>query len=191
MPPAGELRGTVCGWVAHLMWQYVAGRGRGRVTWNATAHLLSRSPDKVRGPDVMVFADPPPITAGPVTARPDLVVEVFGPTDRPGRLSRRVADYHAAGVPTVWVICPDDQTVDVHRPGRPRRAPRTTRSPPTGCRGWRSRWRPCSGCRAAVETISPAPLAAFPLTSYPPTWYTTRTSPSRGRAGHAALEARP
>ncbi len=48
---------------------------------------------------------------------PDLVVEVISPTDRPKTLSRKIANYLAAGT-VVWVVSPDDQQVDVYVPGQ-------------------------------------------------------------------------
>jgi Uma2 family endonuclease len=49
---------------------------------------------------------------------PDLVVEVISPTDRPKNLSRKIANYLAAGT-VVWVVLPDDLQIDVYIPGQP------------------------------------------------------------------------
>ena len=47
---------------------------------------------------------------------PTLVVEVYSPSDRPGEYNRRIAQYHARGVPLVWVIYPEERAVSVCRP---------------------------------------------------------------------------
>lgn len=120
VPPPGELHGTICTWVSFLLWQYVIARGAGRVIGNDAGLVVRRRPDAVRGPDVMLFLDRKPtdqLSRGHVTEVPPLVVEVYSPSDRPGRLNRRIAQYLKRGVPLVWVVHPEDRTVDVHRPG--------------------------------------------------------------------------
>lgn len=120
VPPPGRPHGTVCSWIAHLLWGYAV-RAGGQVTTNDTALLVSRDPDTVRGVDVMYFPAAKPlaeIERGPATDVPALVVEVFSPNDRPGKLNRRVTEYLRRGVPLVWVAYPDDQVVVVYRPGR-------------------------------------------------------------------------
>jgi Uma2 family endonuclease len=119
MPPPGRPHGVLCSWIAHLLWQYAIRVG-GQVTSNDTAFVVGRRPDCVRGADVMLFltacrlADIPP---GPVTDLPALIAEVYSPSDRPGQLNRRVSQYLRRGVPLVWVVYPDDRSVDVYRPG--------------------------------------------------------------------------
>jgi Uma2 family endonuclease len=49
---------------------------------------------------------------------PELVVEVISPTDSQKNLRIKVANYLAAGT-QVWVVYPDDQEVEVYRPGQP------------------------------------------------------------------------
>ena len=112
-----ETHGLYCSYIAHLFWLYVTTRGAGRVTSNDSSLLVSRSPARLRGPDVMVFSNsvtPGPATNRPTSTVPALIVEVFSPSDRPGQLSRRVGDYFTLGVPVVWVVYPDEQSVDVY-----------------------------------------------------------------------------
>ncbi len=65
----------------------------------------------------MVFAESValgPAIDGPVDTVPALIVEVYSPTDRPGQLKRRLGDFFALGVPVVWVVYPDGQSVHVY-----------------------------------------------------------------------------
>jgi Uma2 family endonuclease len=88
--------------------------------------LLNRNPDTVRGPDVaFVRADRfDAAEAGRSYFRgaPDLAVEVLSPSNRPGDIHAKVADYLAAGARLVWIIDPMHEIVDVYRsllsPGR-------------------------------------------------------------------------
>lgn len=44
---------------------------------------------------------------------PDLVVEVLSPTDRASEVMAKVAMYQEAGVPLIWLVDPEAQTVTV------------------------------------------------------------------------------
>src|SRR5437868_1654586 len=61
MPPPGDAHGSICAWIAHLLWEYVLRRGKGRVTSNDTGVLVGRDPDSVRGPDLMLFGESAPV----------------------------------------------------------------------------------------------------------------------------------
>ncbi len=84
---------------------------------------VSRSPLKVRQPDVMVvlfredgwrdvqaLLDAPP---GEVI--PDLVVEVLSPSESRAAIQEKVEDYRRAGVREAWIVSPEAQTVEVLR----------------------------------------------------------------------------
>lgn len=49
---------------------------------------------------------------------PDLAIEVISPTDDEKKLRIKVGNYLSANV-VVWVVNPDDQTVEVYRPAQP------------------------------------------------------------------------
>jgi Uma2 family endonuclease len=53
---------------------------------------------------------------------PDLVVEIVSPSDRPGRIASKLAEWLAGGARLVWWVYPDRREVIEHRPGL---APRT------------------------------------------------------------------
>lgn len=63
---------------------------------------------------------------GPVERHPDIAIEILSPDDRPGRVAEKLAFYLRVGVPLVWIVNPDDRTLDAHRPG----APSTSHRPP-------------------------------------------------------------
>lgn len=119
MPSPGELHGAICAVVVYLLQAYCYGRGSGRVMSNDTGVRVR--PNSVQGADVMLFDTGKAVdqlAAGYPADVPALVVEVFSPSDRPGRLNRRIARYHAHGIPLVWVVYPEEFQVDVHRPNR-------------------------------------------------------------------------
>ena len=91
---------------------------RGRVVAAETGFTLQRNPDTVRAPDVAyIRADRWPVEpeTGYVEFAPDLVVEVRSPSDRPGALLAKVADWLSAGTLLVWTIDPKRRTARVYR----------------------------------------------------------------------------
>jgi Uma2 family endonuclease len=120
MPPPMSPHGTLCSWIAHLLWMYALGRGRGRVTSNDSGLVVANRPDTVRGVDVMFFDEALPLARIPRqydVGLPALVVEVWSPSDRRNQMNRRVAQYLARGVPLIWLVDPEDETVAVYRRG--------------------------------------------------------------------------
>jgi Uma2 family endonuclease len=104
--------------LARILGEFVDTHGLGVVLTEA-GFLLSRDPDTVRGPDVaFVRADRfDAAEAGRAYFRgaPDLAVEILSPSNRPGDIHARVADYLAAGARLVWIIDPVREIVDVYR----------------------------------------------------------------------------
>jgi Uma2 family endonuclease len=79
--------------------------------------ILARRPDTVRAPDIAVFTadqwkrvDPD----RPYEGAAELVIEVLSPSNRPGDMHAKIADYLAAGVSLVWVVDPWSSTVRVY-----------------------------------------------------------------------------
>ena len=96
---------------------FVRTRGLGQVLGDG-GFLLASNPDTVRGPDV-AFVTRERWSA--VTDRgrffrgaPDLAVEIVSPSNRPGEIHAKVADYLAAGARLVWIVDPKRRTVTVH-----------------------------------------------------------------------------
>jgi Uma2 family endonuclease len=121
MSRPGERHGLICGNVATTLNLYARQRRKGYVLSNDPGVVLERDPDTVRGPDVAYFEKGkkyselnPKFCEGV----PTLAVEVLSPTDRIGKVTRRVAEFHKAGIPLVWVVDPEACDVTVYRTGR-------------------------------------------------------------------------
>jgi len=96
---------------------HVRAAGLGQVYAEA-GFKLATDPDTVRGPDVAFIGkhrllDPEP--AGFTDVAPDLVVEVLSPSDRPGAVLTKVADWLSAGTRLVWVLDPARRLARVYR----------------------------------------------------------------------------
>lgn len=79
-------------------------------------------PLKIRRPDVAFIArgrlPAEQLARGHVTISPDLAVEVVSPNDTVYDLNKKVEEYLRAGVRLVWVIDPENRTLDVYRADR-------------------------------------------------------------------------
>jgi Uma2 family endonuclease len=105
-----------------LLGEYLTRRGRGDISVNDTPVILSRNPDTVRGPDVMVHDDEgvwDGLAEGTfLEAPPLLIVEIFSSQDRFSQVARRLWSYERARVPLVWLVDPLVREVTVVCPGR-------------------------------------------------------------------------
>jgi Uma2 family endonuclease len=121
VPPAGEYHGVLCAFIVHLLWGYVIRRGKGYVCSNDTGLLIKRKPGTVRGPDIMLFDESPPLRkfSRKFAERiPKLVVEVLSQSDQMAKVNRRISQLLMRGVPLVWLVDPETRTVTVYRPGK-------------------------------------------------------------------------
>lgn len=113
-----ELHGIIVANLIAALWNAIKAVGRGRVG----AEIRNRMPGdehNARQPDVSVYADEtrPIIQRGPVPHMPDIAAEVKSPDDS-YKLMREKADYYLAnGSRIVWLIFPEDRTVEIHEPG--------------------------------------------------------------------------
>jgi Uma2 family endonuclease len=117
--PPGGWHGFVCGNAALLLGNFGKQTGHGYIMTNDTAVLTERDPDSVRGGDVLYYSNArwargqagpgiPPIV-------PDLVVEVYSPSDRPGKMGEKISEYLNAGIAMVWVLYPERRTLRIER----------------------------------------------------------------------------
>ena len=116
--------GAESSWIASNLIGLLALCYKGRVPgWVFMAdcgyQCFSDDADKVRKPDVsFVCKGRFPngrVPQGYIRFAPDLVVEVNSPNDLASEISVKVEEYLEAGVPLVWVISPDAETVTIHR----------------------------------------------------------------------------
>lgn len=116
-PPGGRHGRIVMNLGVELA-NYVRTRELGVVYAAETGFTLARHPDTVRAPDVAFVRRerlPSPEPTGFPDLAPDLVVEVLSPSDRPGELLAKIADWLSAGTCLVWVIDPERRQARVYR----------------------------------------------------------------------------
>jgi Uma2 family endonuclease len=76
--------------------------------------VVRREPLALRVPDLAVFhADQIVEHEGYIHSAPELVVEVLSPANTRSERSEKLKDYESLGVPEVWVVSPEAQTVEV------------------------------------------------------------------------------
>lgn len=118
----GELHGVVCTNAAWILGSYIRRRRKGYACSNDTGIIWEWDPDTVKGPD-LVFYDKNQLfeELNPKWTEeiPLVVIEVRSPNDRMSKINRRIAQYLTWGVPLVWLVDPDDQTVTIYRQDRP------------------------------------------------------------------------
>lgn len=117
----GERHGFVCSNVGAILGNYAFQRRKGYVCINNTGLILERSPDTVRGPDI-VFYDQTrryeDLNPGYSEQTPTLAVEVRSPQDRWGQVIRRLAHFLSWGIAVAWLVDPEERSVTVFRPGQ-------------------------------------------------------------------------
>ncbi len=118
--PTGNEHGVVVVNVASELRSFIKPRRLGRVAASDSGVWLKHDPDTVREPDVAYFsAQKIPLderVTGYPDVVPDLVVEVACPGDTGREVNDKALMWLSYGVRLVWVVHPDSQTVDAHRP---------------------------------------------------------------------------
>jgi Uma2 family endonuclease len=120
MPLTRPRHGEICGKANRIFGNYVDDRDLGRVLCNDAGVITQRGPDTVRGPDVAYYSFAR-VPKGPLPNRylevaPDLVVEVFSPSDRWPKLLAKVAEYLEAGTAVVIVLDDERRLAHVYSP---------------------------------------------------------------------------
>jgi Uma2 family endonuclease len=121
VPRPGERHGFVCLNVGGILRNYTFQRRKGYVLGNDTGVILERDPDTVRGPDVVLYDQVrryDDLSAGYCEHPPTLAVEVLSPSDRWGKVTRRISQFLGQGIAVVWVVDPEGRSVTVHRPNQ-------------------------------------------------------------------------
>jgi Uma2 family endonuclease len=82
------------------------------------------NPGNVRRPDVSFsrlqrLSLAQATTEGHCSVAPDLAVEVISPNDTAYEIDEKVREFLDAGVPLIWGVNPEQQTVEIHRAGGP------------------------------------------------------------------------
>jgi Uma2 family endonuclease len=123
LAPGMPEHGRICVRVTFLLETFGRQTGFGYVLSNDTAVVTERGPDTVRGADVSFFSHtrlPEASLESRLTSvPPDLAVEVYSNSNRPGEMRRKINEYLDAGVLMAWVINPRHRHVAIYRPGEP------------------------------------------------------------------------
>ncbi len=116
MAPPGPRHGELCARISYFLQRFLEVHALGRVLTNDSGVVTERNPDTVRGADVAYYSfqrvPKGPMPAGLVSVAPELVFEVFSPSDRWSDVHIKVAEYLHAGVRAVCVV--DDSTKSLH-----------------------------------------------------------------------------
>ena len=116
MPPAAGMHGRIAGRLSLALGTFVAAHDIGDL-YVASGFVLERAPDTTLAPDVAIALRERELRGEPYPeGGPDLAVEVVSPSERAGRLNRKVQAYFAAGCRRVWLVYPEQRSVTVHRP---------------------------------------------------------------------------
>ena len=116
----GQKSDAIAALLIYFLNQFVRERRLGLVNGGQGSYqIFPDDPNKVRIPDVS-FTRRDRLPGGTPAdghsrVAPDLVVEVISPNDTIRKLDLKIADFLAAGVPLIWVVYPDTQTVQVIR----------------------------------------------------------------------------
>lgn len=120
---AGGLHGDIAIALCSEIRAYARPRRMGRVGGTDTGILLERNPDTVREPDIYyISAAKLPLdiqVSGYFDVVPDLVAEIFSPSDRPRDFDAKIQMWLDFGVRMVLAIYPQTRTITTHQPGRP------------------------------------------------------------------------
>jgi Uma2 family endonuclease len=111
--------GRICFKTGFFLETFGEETGHGYVLSNDSAVLTERGPDTVRGADISYYSHArcpeSEIDWKLAPVPPDLVIEVYSPSNRPGEMRAKVHEYLNAGVLMVWVIRPDQRTITIYR----------------------------------------------------------------------------
>lgn len=76
--------------------------------------VIRREPLTMRVPDIAVFIRNNVVEQdGYIQSAPELAVEVLSPANTRAERAAKLRDYESIGVPEVWVVSPEAQTVEV------------------------------------------------------------------------------
>jgi len=119
MPPPGHPHGRIAFRLSLLLGQFILDNGLGEAFAPETGFQLTRNPDTVLAPDFAFvtnerFAEGSK-AEGYWPGTPELAVEVLSPSDRPGRVKKKILQWLSFGTKQVWIVDPKHSTVTIHR----------------------------------------------------------------------------
>ncbi len=115
--PASVLHGEIALKIAHIIATFLDDHPIGKVYGDNVGLVFPtgnlRSPDAFFVRTEKLPGGKSPVTFGELV--PDLAVEVLSPGDRPRNVANKIGEFLECGVPLVWVVDPDAQTVTAYR----------------------------------------------------------------------------
>jgi Uma2 family endonuclease len=85
-----------------------------RVLVTSFGLVIRRDPLTTRAPDIAVFIRSNIVEQdGYILSAPELIVEVLSPANTRAERAEKLKDYESLGVPEVWVVSPEAQTVEI------------------------------------------------------------------------------
>jgi Uma2 family endonuclease len=125
MTPSADESSSIGATILGFLAQYVRESRLGRLYGADGGFVLFPDRATVRVPDAaFVRADRAPQGEARKSfprLAPDLVVEVLSPSDRASEVVAKLEMYQEAGVPLIWLIDPDNETITIIAAGQPTR----------------------------------------------------------------------
>src|SRR6185295_18273495 len=116
--PTGRGHGSSEAKITTRLTTHAEATGRGEVMTGEVGIYIRRDPDTVRAADILFISRERLARCAPsgyLDVAPELVVEVFSPTDRWSKVMEKLEDYFSAGVDRVWVLMPSLRRVLAYR----------------------------------------------------------------------------
>src|SRR4051812_46590957 len=115
--PAGMYHAEIVIKIIHILATYLDDHPIGKIYGDNVGLIFPNG--NLRSPDVsFVRTEKLPGGKSPVTFGelvPDFAVEVLSPDDRPSRVAQKIGEFLEFGVPLVWLVDPEAQTVVAYR----------------------------------------------------------------------------
>jgi Uma2 family endonuclease len=115
--PAGNQHAEIVIKIAHIIATFLDDHPVGKIYGDNTGVIFPngdlRSPDFFFVRNAKLPGGKSPVTFGEYI--PDFAVEVLSPSDRPGQVAQKIGEFLEFGVPVVWLVDPQDQSVTVYR----------------------------------------------------------------------------
>ena len=122
MPPTRSLTGTRNARILAQLSAWAEQDGRGTETGSSDGFVLPsgarRSPDAAWTANTRLAELSPQSLEGFWHLSPDFVIELKSDSDRLPTWRRKMQEWIANGTVLAWLINPDNQTVEIYRPGR-------------------------------------------------------------------------
>lgn len=103
--------------LAHIFSSVIKPQKRGKIWVGEAGIYTRRSPDTVRGADIIVISNERLAQRQSkkfLDVAPELIVEIISPNDRWQDIQEKLAEYFAIGTDRVWLVDPKHRTILVY-----------------------------------------------------------------------------